>query len=370
PASPQIFHGRDSELNEIVAALMKEAPRVAVLGSGGMGKTTLALAALHHADVKEKYPTRHFVSCESANSAGELVSSVGSYLNLPPSQGLSKAIYGHFLDRGPTILVLDNLETPWEPLSARAPAEEFLSLLADVPHLALLITMRGAERPGKVKWSRPFLAPLEPISTLAARQTFIDIAEEPTAGDEAALDDLIDLTGNLPLAVALMANIASYEGYLGALTRWKTENTALLSEGYDKRSSLDASISMSLSSPRINSNPHALDLLSLLSLLPDGISEEELVSSKVPLPKISECISSLRRTSLAFMSDRRLKTLAPIRDYIRRAHPASAALTQPLLSYLLALLRAIRSSQVVFDVFPQLTSHLGNITSVLSYLLV
>jgi GTPase SAR1 family protein len=141
PASPQIFHGRDSELNDIVATLMKEWARVAIVGSGGMGKTTLALAALHHPNVEEKYLQRHFVSCESANSAAEVISIVGSYLNLPQSRGLSKTIYGHFLDRGPAILVLDNLETPWEPLGTRTQVEEFLSLLADVPHLALLVSI-------------------------------------------------------------------------------------------------------------------------------------------------------------------------------------------------------------------------------------
>jgi hypothetical protein len=226
--------------------------------------------------------------------------------------------------------------------------------------------MRGAERPGKVKWSRPFLAPLEPISTLASRQTFIDIAEEPMAGDETALEELIELTGNLPLAVALMANVASFEGYIGALSRWNTESTALLSDGHDKRSSLEKSISMSLNSPRIKSNPHALDLLSLLSLLPDGISEDELVSSQVQLPKISKCTSSLLQTSLAFVSDRRLKALSPIRDYIHRAHPASAAFTQPLLDHFQALLRVWTSLQDVSGVLPEITSHLGNITSLFS----
>ena len=226
--------------------------------------------------------------------------------------------------------------------------------------------MRGAERPGKMKWTRPFLAQLEPISTAASRQTFIDIAEEPTTGGETALEELIELTGNLPLAVALMANVASFEGYVEALSRWNTENTALLSDGHDKRSSLEKSISISLTSPRLKSNPHALDLLSLLSLLPDGISEDELVSSKVPLPKIPKYISSLRQTSLVFISDRRLKALAPIRDYIRHTYPPSAAFTQPLLNHFQALLSVWTKHQELPNVFPQLTSHLGNITSLLS----
>ncbi|KAJ7884449.1 P-loop containing nucleoside triphosphate hydrolase protein, partial [Mycena leptocephala] len=363
PASPHIFYGRESELEEVIHALMQQPARIAILGTGGIGKTALALATLHHPTVEKKYGQCHFVSCESANSAVELISIVGTHLGLEPSRQLSRAIVQHFLDNGPAILVLDNMETPWESLSTRAKVEEFLSLLTDVPHLALLITMRGAEHPGKVKWTRPFLPPLEPISARASRQTFVDIADEPMTSEEPALAQLIELTGNLPLAITLMANVASFEGYLGALSRWETENTALLSDGYDKRSNLEKSISMSLTSPRIKSNPQALDLLSLLSLLPDGISEAELLASQVPLPEIPQCRFSLVQTSLAFMIDGRLKALSPIREYMQSVHPASTAFTRPLRTHFQELLNVWESYYGLSpkDLVRQLTSHLGNI---------
>ncbi|KAJ7664750.1 hypothetical protein B0H17DRAFT_1211201 [Mycena rosella] len=368
PASPQIFHGRESELEEVVSALMHQQPaRISVLGTGGIGKTALALAILHDLRVEQKYCHRYFVSCESANSDVQIISAVGVHLGLEPSRQLSKAIVQYFCDCGPALLVLDNMETPWEPVSTRAKVEDFLSLLTDVPHLALLITMRGAERPGKVKWTRPFLPPLEPISACATRQTFVDIAQEPTAAEEPALTELIELTGNLPIAVGLMANVASFEGYIGALSRWQAENTALLSEGYDKRSNLEKSVIMSLTSPRIKSNPNALDLLSLLSLLPDGISEAELLSTHVPLPAIPKCRSTLLQTSLAFLVDSRLKVVSPIRDYMRTAHPPSLSLTRPLRNHFQELLKVweLYYGLSPRDLVPQLTSNLGNIQSLL-----
>ncbi|KAJ7874473.1 hypothetical protein B0H14DRAFT_2717939 [Mycena olivaceomarginata] len=367
PAQPHIFYGRESELEDTVACLVQTPARAVVLGAGGMGKTTLALAALHHPDVEEKYPHQYFISCDSATSSTELISIIGVYLGLEPSRQLSRIISGYFHDRGPAILVLDNLETSWEPLSTRIEVEEFLSSLADVPHLALLITMRGAERPGKVKWSRPFLPPLEPISTLASHQMFVDIAEEPRTEEKDALAELIELTGNLPLAVVLMANVASFEGYLGTLSRWKAESTALLSEGYDRRSNLEKSVIMSLTSPRIQSNPHALELLSLISILPDGISEGELKASRVPLQKISQCRSALLQTSLAFLTDGRLKALPPIREYVRGSHPPCAALTRPLVNHFLGLLKVWESyyGLSLRDLLPPLTSNLGNIQSLL-----
>ena len=40
--------GRDEEKSEVLATLLANAPaRIVILGAGGMGKTTLALSALH-----------------------------------------------------------------------------------------------------------------------------------------------------------------------------------------------------------------------------------------------------------------------------------------------------------------------------------
>ncbi|KAF7363036.1 AAA domain-containing protein [Mycena venus] len=327
PASPQIFHGRDFELSNLIPMFLCQPARVAILGPGGMGKTTLAVAALHHREMVEQYTHRYFISCESANNCVDLISIIGVYLGLEPSSKLKHAVVRHLSAEGSTLLVLDNLETPWESESGknRADVEEFLALLGEISNVALLITMRGAERPGKVQWTRPFLPPLEPLSETAARQIFAAVADDPSPEDEAAFAELLSVSDNMPLALSLMANVASFEGYAGALARWKVENTALISDGWDKQSSLERSIALSLGSPRISAWPHAKQLLSLLSLLPDGIAEPDLLASKVPLPNIAHCKSVLMQTSLAYMdTNKRLKALSPIREYIRAAYPPAA----------------------------------------------
>ncbi|KAJ7820870.1 hypothetical protein B0H14DRAFT_2832882 [Mycena olivaceomarginata] len=195
--------------------------------------------------------------------------------------------------------------------------------------------MRGAERPGKVKWSRPFLHPLKPLSVSASRQIFVEVAEEPATREETALDELLTLSGNLPLAISLMANIVSFEGYSGALSRWHEENTILLSDGHDKSSNLEKSIVLSLNGPRMSSSPNARNLLSLLSLLPDGITVKDLIACQVPIPQIGQCASSLVQTSLAYVDNGgHIKCLVPIREYIRRVNPPSLALSRPLQTHL------------------------------------
>ncbi|KAJ7265758.1 P-loop containing nucleoside triphosphate hydrolase protein, partial [Mycena rebaudengoi] len=248
PPCPKFFHGRETELQDVVNILLQDSAHIAILGTGGMGKTSLATTALHNQEVEAKYSHRYFVPCHLSPTCTELVATIDDHIGLEKgsnikSNQLSKAIVKHLGTCGPCLIVLDNFETPWEALEFRGRVEEFISLLADIPTLGLMarlhfsfsqraeITMRGAERPSKMKWSRPFLAPLEPLSPSAARQNFSEVTDHPNGEEEEALATLVDLSGNLPLAVSLMANITSFEGYTGTLALLEAENTALLLDG-------------------------------------------------------------------------------------------------------------------------------------------
>ncbi|KAF8139151.1 hypothetical protein K438DRAFT_1785943 [Mycena galopus ATCC 62051] len=343
PSEPQIFHGRASELSEILNLFSQGTPRIAVLGAGGMGKTSLARTVLHHTKITTTYEQhRFFVASDTATTKVELAALVGAHLGLKPGKDLTQAVVQHFSCGPPTLLILDNLETLWEPAESRHDIEEFLSLLTDVDHLALMltpcqITMRGAERPAKVAWTQPFLSPLKPLDQEAARCTFIDIADNGHRPEE--VDQVLSLTDNMPLAISLLAHLADSEGCTNVLLRWEEEKTTLISEGFDKRSNLDLSISLSLSSPRIESLPHSRELLSLLSMLPDGLSDVELVQSNLPVDNILGCKAALIRTSMAYSDEqKRLKALVPIREYVKKTQPPGNHLIWPLLKYFQELL--------------------------------
>jgi hypothetical protein len=153
--------------------------------------------------------------------------------------------------------------------------------------------MRGAERPAKVHWTHPFLFPLQPRAAEAAEKMFTDITDNVYATDD--INQILQLTGNMPLAIDLVAHLVDCEGLSNVLVWWPTERTVLLSVGYDRISNLDVSIGLSLSSPRLT--PNGKKPLSLLSLLPDGLSDAELVQSNLPIPNILSCKAALLATS-------------------------------------------------------------------------
>ncbi|KAJ7813289.1 hypothetical protein B0H14DRAFT_3750856 [Mycena olivaceomarginata] len=123
PSEPKIFHGRESELSDILHLFNTGVPRIAILGGGGMGKTSQQW---------------FFVACTSVTTKLELVNLIGAHLGFRPAKELTQAVLQHFLENPPSLLILDELEMLWEPASSCGEIEEFLSLLTSVEDLALM----------------------------------------------------------------------------------------------------------------------------------------------------------------------------------------------------------------------------------------
>ncbi|KAJ7715749.1 hypothetical protein B0H16DRAFT_1701595 [Mycena metata] len=326
PAEPKIFHGRESELADILKHFEQSTPRIAILGAGGMGKTSLAQAVLHHKEIVIKYQgNRLFVACDTAASKVELAGLIGAHLGMKSGQDLTRAVLHRLSEGLTTLLILDNLETVWEPAESRKEVEEFLSLLTDITSLALMskITMRGAERPSKVQWTRPFLPSLEPLAQEAARKVFIAIAED--SHPMAEIDQVLSLTDNMPLSINLLAHAVDVEGTTAILSRWQREHTSVISEGYDQRSNLESSILLSLE---------------------NGLSDVELKQSNFAIQDIFDCKRALLRTALAYLDDHKwLKALVPIREYMAKFQPPTDEMIEPLFKHFQELLQVYLTDQ-------------------------
>ncbi|KAJ6472106.1 hypothetical protein C8R45DRAFT_836176, partial [Mycena sanguinolenta] len=91
---------------------------IVILGGGGMGKTSLARAALHHSDTLARFEQRFFVSAEPATTSVELAALIGLHIGLNPGEDLTRAVVQYLSKTPSCLLILDNLETVWEPIQS------------------------------------------------------------------------------------------------------------------------------------------------------------------------------------------------------------------------------------------------------------
>ncbi|KAJ7104938.1 hypothetical protein C8R44DRAFT_746185 [Mycena epipterygia] len=109
--------------------------------------------------------------------------------------------------------------------------------------------------------------------------------------------------------------------------------------------------------------------VSLLSILPDGLSAIELVEPDLPIQDILGCRAILLQTSLAYSDDKqRLKSLVPIREHIHTSSPPSPLLFHPLSKYfhsVLDLHKKYRGAAQNNARVNQITSNLGNLHQLL-----
>ncbi|KZV64388.1 hypothetical protein PENSPDRAFT_757269 [Peniophora sp. CONT] len=326
PSAPSVFHGRFQEVDHVVKLLLEKRPaRVAILGAGGIGKTSIALTILHEPRIGEAFVNqRFFLSCEAVTTAEGVVHAL---LNLFGVLVDPKAVprdilvtYLHSLDDA--ILCLDNLETPWD-VDVQA-TEALLEKIAGLPRLALLITTRGADRPSRIAWTRPHLPPVTPIPLEAAIETWDAICD--SHDDYSVL--LIQAVDCVPLAVTLLAHLAQSESSEALWARWEHERTELLrgrGPG-DRLNQVDISIQISLRGPRMRDEPLAIQFLSILCMLPQGLPELRVPAFVTAfadlLPAMRRSITTLRQSSLVYSSeDAFLRVLSPIRLYMLKHHP-------------------------------------------------
>ena len=196
PAMPVSLIGRERDLERVRAALVRDDERlVTVLGRGGVGKTSLALAAAN--DLVEEYEGGvWWIDAHQERDAAGLCAAIARGCRISAEGSPEEALAADLGSRGPLLLVLDNLEG--------IPGTGGLldSLLARLPDLRVLATSQvplRCQRERRLHLNRLTKPDALALLSRTAERLDVDLENQPASAE------LVTLLDGLPLAIELAA---------------------------------------------------------------------------------------------------------------------------------------------------------------------
>ena len=292
---------------------------IALIGAGGIGKTSIALALLDDDRIKEKFGiNRRFIRCDDLRSFGHFLGQLSKVTGAKIEKTPNLTTIRPFLSSIPILLILDNAETILDPHRPEAPvfysATEELSRIRTI---SLVITTRISTVPATCRQVE-----VPPLSITSAREAFYNIYTTRERIPE--INSLLQQLGNHPLSIMLLATVAIQNrwDHSRLLREWGKRRVSLLQTHHTP--GLSATIELSLSSPTFtNLGPGAPDILYIIAILPQGINENEAEWAFPTVPKIHDfidtfCVLSLTRRSRGFVT-----TPEPLRQYFEQTYTSS-----------------------------------------------
>ncbi|KAF5319073.1 hypothetical protein D9758_018976 [Tetrapyrgos nigripes] len=329
PPPPKIFTGRDDLVNEGVEILCRRGQHhLAILGPGGIGKTSLALVISNQPEVQAKFPRFHFLPCDILEDQNGLIQGLIQVLGLKVQEGKGQhdILYDYLqINHNPLLFILDNFETPWNYKDARTDVKHFIEKIADFSCVTLIVTVRGMEGPGDIEWQILGESQIPTLSMEAAREAFYQVSRKiKTEDNSGKIDHLNEQLDCVPLAIRLIAQLAKKISLENLLRRWNELKTKILSESGAQPGKLtNVEFSIELSVRLLD--PAAKDLLGALSYLPNGVPNWNQTLSEmlpdVPDPEIK--VFQLLDCSLVLEKSEALMMLAPVREYIAARYSIS-----------------------------------------------
>jgi predicted ATPase/class 3 adenylate cyclase len=248
PAGLRPLVGRESELERVRDAFLIDHERLVTLtGRGGVGKTSLAMTAA--ADLLDEHPGGVWlIRLATVTSPEEVLPMVAGVVGVDASADESPlvAITDRLSGRGPTLLVLDNLE------HLLAAARSVAALLELAPDVRVLVTSQAPLRLTNERCLR-----VDSLDEASALVLIERVARRRDASftvgdyDRAVLAEIVSMLEGLPLALELAAARLGLLTVVQLLARLRASTDVLrddVRDRSDRHRSLRATVEWTLGS--------------------------------------------------------------------------------------------------------------------------